>query len=728
MGPNTVRTTNSIRAIVPLICSVLMLGFGAYAQAQNQVTIGVLSHRGDAATLAAWNPTADYLSSHLPQHSFRIEPLEFDGVGPALADEMVDFVLVNPGIYVTMEARFGVARIATMNNRRSDNKHYNLFGGVVFTRADRTDLNTLQDLRGARFVAVHPASLGGYQMSWREFHAAGMDPREDFEVLDFLDVHDIVVREVLEGTYDAGTVRTDILERMILAGAITENDFRIINTQPQNLAFPFARSTRLYPEWPFAKARRTSNDLAQAVAVTLMSMPRNHPAAVAGNYAGWTIPLDYQPVHELFEELGIGPYAVLRQFTLIDAVRKYWYWVLPGLAGLLILFVLTTWVLRLNRALERAKQGLERRYESILRSVGEGVYGVDLDGRSTFVNPAMERITGWSADELIGQPQHELLHHTKADGSRHPREECPVYLTMQDGEPRHINDLFWKKDGTRFPVEFTSAPIKDQHGQTTGAVVVFRDITERLQADAAEKAHEAELAHTARLSTMGEMATGIAHELNQPLSAIANYTAACIRMLKTEEHSTDSLLEAMQLTSRQARRAGDIIRRIRAYIRKAGPAPEPVDLNTLIREVVGLLLPETRKHGIEVTLDLEQGLPLIAAHAIEIEQVTLNLARNAIDAMSKITDAPLALTIATRSRGGTHVEVLVRDRGPGFEVEDSEEVFTPFYTTKSTGMGLGLSISRRIIESHNGRLWATANDDGGATFHFSLPIREQVAA
>ncbi len=711
-----------------LVCFCAIQLFNSSASATTDVTIGVLSHRGDEATLAAWGPTAEYLSSHLTEHQFRIKPLDFDEVASALGSKSVDFLLVNPGIYVSMEARFGVARIATMNNRRSDNKHYNVFGGVVFTRADRKDLASLQDLRGARFVAVHVTSLGGYQMAWREMHAQDMDPQDDFEALDFLEVHDIVVQEVLKGNYDAGTVRTDILERMVSAGAISPTDFRIINTQPTDPGFPFARSTRLYPEWPFAKARHTSNDLAQAVAVTLLGMPRNHTAALAGNYAGWTVPLDYQPVHELFEELGIGPYAVRRQFTLLDALRKYWYWVLPGLGGILILIVLTTWVLRLNRELQRAKLGLERRYESILRSVGEGVYGVDLDGRSTFVNPAMERITGWRANELIGQQQHELLHHTKADGSPHPREECPVYLTIKDGKSRNVSDLFWKKDGTSFPVEYTSAPIRDLHGDTAGAVVVFRDITERLQAEEAENQRQAELAHAARLSTMGEMATGIAHELNQPLSAIANYTAACIRMLNAEDHSRDSLLEAMQLTSRQARRAGDIIRRIRAYIRKAGPAPEPVNINTLIREVVGLLIPETRKNGIEISLELEPDLPLIAAHAIEIEQVTLNLVRNAIDSMSKMEDGELELTIATLSQGGTHVEVQVRDRGAGFDVEDSEEVFMPFYTTKSTGMGLGLSISRRIIESHGGKLWATANEGRGATFHFSLPIREQAAA
>ncbi len=710
------------------VAILALLGGNALFAAPQTVSIGVLTHRGEEATLAAWNPTADYLSNHVHGYRFVIKPLDFDDVDNAVTAGAIDFILVNSGMYVNLEVRRGVSRIATLNNRRSDDRSYNVFGGVIFTRADRTDIKTLQDLHGSRFAAVHPISLGGYQMAWREMHALGIEPRDDFKVLDFLNVHDRVVQGVLNGTYDAGTVRTDILERMVLDGKIEADQFRIVNPQPLTDEFPFVRSTRLYPEWPFAKARATSNELAQQVAVALLSMPRNHRAALAGRYAGWTVPLDYQLVHDLFKELNLGPYASLGKITLGVVWRKYWYWVIAALLIVAGAVTGTAWIVYLYRELARAKAGLERRYESILRSVGEGVYGVDLNGLSTFVNPAMERLTGWSAAELIGQKQHDLLHHTKADGSAHPREECPVYLTIRDGKQRQVEDVFWRRDGTPFPVEFTSAPVRDSKGSIVGAVVVFRDITERREAEAAERDRQAELAHAARLSTMGEMATGIAHEVNQPLSAIANYTAACIRMLQSEEYSRDSVLEAMQLAARQARRAGEIIRRIRAYIRKAGPAPQPVDINSLIREVVAMLKPDSLKHGIVIELDLAPDLPPVPAHAIEIEQVTLNLARNAIDAMASLNRGPLILRIATRTGNDGQVEVRVSDRGVGFNGEDSETVFTPFYTTKSAGMGLGLSISRRIVESHGGTLWATANADQGATFHFSLPTQRQEAA
>ena len=717
-----------------LFLSALLIGLanfstGAAAQvasntkARQTVTIGVLSHRGDAATLAAWSPTAAYLSSRLPKYRFEFKPLDFDAIDPAVKQETVDFILANSGIYVTLEVRFGVSRIATMYNRRNETP-YNIFGGVIFTRADREDLRSLTDLRGKSFAAVDRTSLGGFQMAWRVLNAEGLNPYRDFSEVKFMGIHDRVVMSVLNGQTDVGTVRTDILERMIQDGKIEPTAFRIINPQPVTEAFPFIRSTELYPEWPLAKTRRTSNDLAQEVAITLMQMPRNHPAAKAGRHAGWTVPLDYQPVHELFKELRLGPYQNIGKFTLSDVADKYLGWILAGAAVIAFMVFMTGWVLRLNRALQAAKEGLERRYDLILNSVGDGIYGVNLDGKSTFVNPAMERITGWKPEEVIGQGQHDLLHHTHPDGSPHPREQCPVYKTMRDDQSRNVDDIFWRKDGSSFPVEYTSAPLRDEKGATVGAVVVFRDITERKRAEDEALKHHSEMAHVARLNTMGEMATTIAHELNQPLSAIANYTNACIRMLKGDDKRIEEVYEAMGLVSAQAQRAGEIIRQIRNFIRKAGPSQVAVDVNDLICDVVSLVNPEIRKNGISLNMVLASDLPKVLAHAIEIEQVAMNLVRNAIEAMANNEEDRTSMQIKTSCSGNGNVEVAVSDSGQGLEDKAMGSLFSAFYTTKSSGTGLGLSISKRIIETHGGELWATDNQGPGATFHFTLPVEE----
>lgn len=693
------------------------------SSAADWIRIGVLSHRGDAATLQTWSPTADYLNATLTDYFFEIVPLNFDQVEPAVDSGEVDFVLVNPGIYVNLEVRHRVTRIATLNNRRNG-VPYNLFGGVIFTRSERDDIEWLSDLVGKRFMAVDRTSLGGYQMAWRELRGQAIEPQIDFEDLSFAGTHDKVVMAVRNGEADAGTVRTDILERMARQGTINLNEFRVLNPK-QDADFPFIHSTRLYPEWPFSKVRHISNQLAQQVAVALLKMPADHPAADKGDYSGWTIPLDYQPVHDLFKELKLAPYDETSRFTLLDVLRYYWKWVVVGTIVALALLFMSSWVWQLNRELKKAQRFLEHKHDLILNSVGDGIYGVNLEGNSTFVNRAMERITGWSAEDLIGHNQHELLHHTRADGSAFPGIECPVYHTFRDDMPRFVaEDIFWCKDGQSLPVEYSSTPIKDTHGATVGAVVVFRDITERKEAAEELRQHQAEFAHIARVSTMGEMASGIAHEINQPLAAIANYTRASIRMLESGKGDIEQITEIMTRAANQADRAGEIIRQLRNFIRKETPERSRVDINNLVREVAVLIGPEANKSRVTIDLNLQSELPHVHAHAIQVEQVVLNLARNAIEAMAESDASTRQLTITTAPGDDKTLSVKVSDTGPGITAEAQEQLFDQFFTTKPRGMGLGLSISRGIIEAHEGRLWVETNVAAGTTFSFILPTAE----
>ncbi|MET0103167.1 MAG: PhnD/SsuA/transferrin family substrate-binding protein [Sedimenticola sp.] len=689
------------------------------------IRIGVLSHRGSEATLKMWSPTADYLTQAVHGRQFEIVPLDFDEVNPAVESGNIDFVLVNPGIYVNLEVRYRVSRIATLNNLVGEVAS-NVFGGVIFTRKDRNDLASLENLKGKRFLAVDETSLGGFQMAWRQLQDVGLSPYEDVK-LSFAGIHDDVVMAVLNGDVDAGTVRTDILERMASSGTIDLTDFKIINPRFEP-HFYFNLSTRLYPEWPFSKVQHTPNELAQRVAVALLNMPHDHVAAQAGNYAGWTVPLDYQPVHDIFKALALPPYEAIARFTLMDAIRKYWYWLLGGLVFVLFMAFMTTWVVRLNRELKRAQLHLEQRHELILNSVADGIYGVDLQGNSTFVNRAMEQITGWKAEELIGKNQHDILHHTHADGTPHPRHECPVYATYRDNVPRFVDDdVFWKRDGSCFPVEYTSTPLRDEHEGVVGSVVVFRDISERKQAEEEARQHQMDLAHVARLSTMGEMASGIAHEINQPLTAIATNAHACIRMLEAGGEQNERIADVVEKIGSQAERAGEIIRQLRQFVRKEQPQLSAVNLNELIDEVVTLLKPEARRADVRIELDLEQEISTVLAQHIQIDQVILNLARNAIEAMEDMLKGDRVLTITTRQGGKNAVIVTVADTGPGLSEEVREQVFNPFVTTKPSGMGLGLSISQGIIDAHKGRLYVDSNPGEGAVFRFMLPVTEEKA-
>lgn len=707
-----------------LLFFLLLPQIFSYSQAEEQVIrIGVLSHRGNEATYAAWAPTATYLSRVVPKFKFQIVPLDFDEVDPAVKFGQVDFILVNPGIYVNLEVRYRISRIATLNNLAGDVAN-NVFGGVIFTRQDRHDINTLTDLKRKSLMAVDVTSLGGFQMAWRELKAIGLDPYKDMASLSFGGIHDDVVRAVRDGQVDVGMVRTDILERMAAAKLINIHDFKIINPKV-NPGFLLSRSTRLYPEWPFSKVLHTSNELAQKVAVALLNMPRVHPAAKAGNYAGWTIPLDYQSVHDLFIDLHLPPYEYSGRFTLQDAIKKYWYWLLITSVFVAFMLFMTAWVSRLNRELKKAKLHLERQYELILNSVADGILGVDMEGNTTFANRAMTHITGWEVDDLLGKNQHQLLHHTRADGTSHPADQCPVYATCKDQIPRFVNDdVFWKKDGSSFPVEYSSTPIKNSQFKTVGSVVVFRDISDRKRIDEEARQHQDDLAHVARLSTMGEMASGIAHEINQPLTAIATNAHACIRMLESNNGQTERVIDVLERIGAQAARAGEIIRHLRQFVKKEQPELSLIDINEVINEVITLLRTEIRKAGVRIDLELDKHIGAVLAQHVQIDQVILNLARNAIEAMLDMPEGSRVLTISTQNQQDGYVKVTVSDTGPGLDASIVDQLFNPFVTTKSNGMGLGLSISQGIIEAHKGRIFVEPDSLKGATFVFQLPTSQ----
>jgi two-component system sensor histidine kinase TtrS len=698
---------------------LLILLISSQVFSSQSVKVGVLSHRGDAATLKLWAPTAEYLSNVLQEYEFSIHPLDFDEIEPAVANQEIDFLLVNPGIYVVMEVKHRISRIATMNNLVGENK-MNVFGGVIFTSARNGQINSLSDLRNRSFMAVDETSLGGYQMAWRELVNNGIDPHADIQV-SFGGIHDKVVQAVLSGKVDAGTVRTGILSSMAEQGYFDLSDIKVLN-EKKSEGFPLYHSTSLYPEWPFSKLQHTPNQLAQRVAVALLEMDELEPAVQWGEYAGWTIPLEYQPVHDLLQQLQLSPYDTAKAFTILDVIKKYFPWLIVILLFIVVLATMTVFIYSLHRKLEESKYLLEQHHVQILNSVADGIYGVDLNGNSTFVNQAMEQITGWKGNEIIGHNQHELLHHTKSDGSPHPAHECPVYKTFVDDEARFVEeDLFWRKDGSSFPVEYTSNPVHDEQGNTVGSVVVFRDISLRKQSRAAERKYQEDLAHVARLGMMGEMASGLAHELNQPLTAIATNADACVRLMESAGDKS-RVVEVLEKIGTQARHAGEVIKHLRQLVRKEKPSLSQVDVNKLIRDVILLIKSEIDKNNVTVRLELDSSLPMIAVQNIHIDQVLINLIKNGIDAMRHKEANQRFLFIETSVYNDNKIKVTIKDSGSGIPEHISDYLFTPFKTTKENGMGLGLSLSRGIISSHGGKLVMESTGSEGTVFSFTLPF------
>ena len=254
---------------------------------------------------------------------------------------------------------------------------------------------------------------------------------------------------------------------------------------------------------------------------------------------------------------------------------------------------------------------------------------------------------------------------------------------------------------------------------------IATDITDRMNMEEVNNRQLERLEQTSRLITMGEMASSLAHELNQPLAAIANYNMGCVNRLQTNDYRPEELLAAMQKSSAQAERAGKIIRRVRDFVKKSAPNRGPVKLAGVLDEAIGFAEIDARKAGVRISVSLPPELPDVYADKIMIEQVVLNLVKNGIEAMQGTPRSERMLAVGARVNGQDFVEVNVADRGPGVPTGQSERLFTPFYTTKPEGMGMGLNICRSIIEFHHGRLWATANPGGGCVFSFTLPVIAQ---
>jgi C4-dicarboxylate-specific signal transduction histidine kinase len=265
-----------------------------------------------------------------------------------------------------------------------------------------------------------------------------------------------------------------------------------------------------------------------------------------------------------------------------------------------------------------------------------------------------------------------------------------------------------------------AVPLRDETGKIVKWYGASADIEDRKRAEETLRKSQAELAHITRVTTMGELAASIAHEVNQPLSAIVNNGSACLRWLASGEPNLDEARDAARRIIRDGNRAGEVITRIRMLLRKTDTEKTRLDINQTIREVVALTRNEATGKGVAIRMELAAGLPPVQGDRVQLQQVILNLIMNGIEAMASVTDRPRELLICSRQHESDKALVAVRDSGVGLDGQDLEKIFDAFYTTKPQGLGMGLAISRSIVEDHGGQLWARPNDGPGATFQFTL--------
>jgi PAS domain S-box-containing protein len=370
---------------------------------------------------------------------------------------------------------------------------------------------------------------------------------------------------------------------------------------------------------------------------------------------------------------------------------------------------------------EQSLQESEEKYLLLLNSTAEAIYGLDLEGDCTFCNPACLRLLGYGAPkDLLGTNMHELIHHTRADGTPYPKQDCEIYVAVREGRASHVTDeVLWRADRTSFTAEYWSYPMY-KTGELVGAVVTFLDVTEQRRAEEQLRHSQEDLARVTRVAAMAELAAAIAHEVNQPLGAVVANGSASLRWLARESPNLEEAREAIERTLQEANRASDVIRRIRALLQKVPPQMERLDVNAVIREALTLAGNEFLRGGVAVQADLAPDVPNVLGDRIQLQQVLLNLILNGIDAMRKISHQSRELIIKS-AKHPEGVLIQVHDSGVGVDPEQADRIFEPFFTTKPQGIGMGLSISRSIIEAHGGRLWFTPGPSHGVVFQFTVP-------
>lgn len=357
--------------------------------------------------------------------------------------------------------------------------------------------------------------------------------------------------------------------------------------------------------------------------------------------------------------------------------------------------------------------------QAILETAVDAIIMIDEAGTIETFNTAACGLFGYSRDEIVGHPVTMLMPEPhRTDHDRYIRRYLETGERQIIGIGRELQAL--TKSGKRVPIYLAVSEILLQgRRRFTG---IIRDLSEQQATREALSEQREKLAHVGRLSIMGEMTASIAHEINQPLTAISMYAQSSLKLIQRGDPDLDKLAAALDKLNTQSLRAGAIIERIQRFARAQESHRELVEINELLRELVKLAEGDARLHDVSITFDLESGLPAVSCDAIQIQQVALNLIRNAIDAMKGIDCRHgNALSITSRSLADGRVEVAVADQGPGVADDQAKLLFKPFHTTKKEGMGMGLSICRTIIGEHGGELTFRNNTGAGATFYFTLP-------